>query len=249
MGRVAIVTGASRGIGLAIATRLVEQGASVVITSRKIEQLAAAAAHLDVEGRVVIVAGNAADELHQAETASLAMEHFGRIDYLVNNAGLNPTYAPLLDTALEAVRMTYDTNVVAALGWVQQVHSSWMSDHGGGILNVASIAGLRPRTMIGAYAISMAALVHLTAQLALELAPSIRVNAIAPAIVRPRFASELFESREAEVTASYPMRRLGAPEDVAGAATYLLSDEAAGWVTGHTLVIDGGLSVKSPQEA
>jgi NAD(P)-dependent dehydrogenase (short-subunit alcohol dehydrogenase family) len=247
-GRAAIVTGASRGIGLAIAQRLVEQGASVVITSRNAEHLLAAKAQLDADGQVEIVAGHAADDSHQAEATTVAIERFGRIDYLVNNAGINPSYAPLMETSLEVVRKTFDTNVAASLGWVQHVHRAWMGEHGGAILNVASIAGLRPAPMIGAYAISKAAFVHLTAQLALELAPKIRVNAVAPAVVRTRFARALFDGREDEVAAGYPLRRLGAPEDVAGAATFLLS-EAADWVTGQTLVLDGGLTVTSTQEA
>lgn len=247
-GKTAIVTGASRGIGLAIAERLVAQGANVVITSRNTEQLLAATAHIDADGQVAFVAGHAADADHQVATTALALERFGRIDYLVNNAGINPTYAPLLDTDLDVVRKTYDTNVVAALGWVQHVHRAWMGAHGGAILNVASIAGLRPAPMIGAYAISKAAFVHLTAQLALELAPTIRVNAVAPAVVRTRFASALYDGREDELAAGYPLRRLGAPEDVAGAASFLLSG-AADWVTGQTLVLDGGLTVTSTQDA
>jgi len=131
--------------------------------------------------------------------------------------------------------------VLAALGWVQHVHKAWFAGHGGAVVNVASVAGLRPATGIGMYGASKAALIHLTQQLAVELAPAVRVNAVAPAVVKTRFATALYEGREAEVAAAYPLKRLGVPGDVAGAVAYLASDEAA-WVTGQTIVVDGGMT-------
>ena len=238
-GRTAVVTGASRGIGLAIAQALVLRGANVVITARKSAALLKAAAGLDADARVVAVAGNAADPAHRAETVTAALERFGSLDMVVNNTGINPHYGPLVEADLSAVRKVLDTNVVAALGWVQEAHERWMGAHGGAVVNVASAAGLRAAPMIGAYAVSKAALVHLTEQLAVELAPRVRVNAVAPAVVRTRFAEKLYE-HEASVAARYPLRRIGVPEDVAGAVCFLLSDEAA-WITGQTLILDGGL--------
>jgi NAD(P)-dependent dehydrogenase (short-subunit alcohol dehydrogenase family) len=160
----------------------------------------------------------------------------------VNNTGVNPAYGPLVETDLDLVRKTLDTNVVAALGWVQEVHRRSMGERGGAIVNVASLAGLRQASMIGAYGMSKAALVHLTQQLAAELAPAVRVNAVAPAVVRTRFATVMYENREEQVAASFPLRRLGVPEEVAGVVAFLLTDEAA-WITGQTVVVDGGLSV------
>jgi NAD(P)-dependent dehydrogenase (short-subunit alcohol dehydrogenase family) len=247
-GRVAIVTGASRGIGFAIAKLLTTRGASVCITARKPDALRAAAARLGADDRVEIVAGNAADDGHRAEAVAATIGRFGTVDFLVNNAGINPAYAPLVDTDLDTVRKTFDTNVVASLGWVQEVHGARMADHGGAIVNVASVAGRGPAPMIGAYGASKAAFIHLTSQLAVELAPRVRVNAVAPAVVRTRFASALYEGREDAVTAAYPLGRLGTPDDVAHAVAFLLSD-AAEWVTGQTLVLDGGYTLSSGQEA
>ena len=246
-GRTAIVTGASRGIGLEIARALVARGANVVITARKAEALAEAAAGLDAAGRVHAVAGNTADPDHRVEAVGAALERFGSLEMLVNNTGINLMYGPLVEADLGAVRKVLDTNVVAALGWIQEAHARWMGEHGGTVVNVASAAGLRAAPMIGAYAFSKAALVHLTQQLAVELGPGVRVNAVAPAVVRTRFAEKLYEN-EAAVAARYPLRRIGVPEDVAGAVCFLLSDDAA-WITGHTLVVDGGLLATGGVEA
>jgi NAD(P)-dependent dehydrogenase (short-subunit alcohol dehydrogenase family) len=238
-GRTAVVTGASRGIGLEIARALLARGANVVVTARKEDALAGAASALSADGQVLAVAGNAADPAHRVQAVEAALERFGSLDLLVNNTGINPHYGPLVDADLDAVRKVLDTNVVAALGWIQEAHTRWMAKHGGAVVNVASVAGLRAAPMIGAYAVSKAALAYLTQQLAVELGPRVRVNAVAPAVVRTRFAEKLYEN-EAAVAARYPLRRIGVPEDVAGAVCFLLSDEAA-WITGHTLAVDGGL--------
>jgi len=240
-GKVAVVTGASRGIGRAVAERLVSEGARVVVTARGTEALEAAVSALGGHSVAVGVAGRADDAAHQDEVVARAVEVFGSLDLLVNNTGINPAYGQLVDLDLGAARKILEVNVVAALSWVQKVYRATMADHGGAVVNIASLAGLRPAPGIAFYGVSKAALSHLTASLAAELAPTIRVNAVAPAIVRTRFAEALYAGREESVAATYPMRRLGVPDDVAGAVAHLLSDDAA-WVTGQTLVVDGGLS-------
>ncbi len=238
-GRTALVTGGSRGIGLAIARSLVDRGARVVVTARKPEALAEAVAQLGGPDVAIAVPGHAGDAEHRAEAVRTAVERFGSLDMLVGNVGVNPVYGPMVDLDLDAFRTILDTNVVSSLGLVQEAWRAWMSEHGGSVLFVASVAGLRSSENIGAYGVSKAAIINLTRQLAVELGPKVRVNAVAPAVVTTRFSGALYEGREAEVAAEYPAGRLGMPEDVGEAAAYLLGD-GAGWVTGQTLVLDGG---------
>ncbi|GAA4344919.1 SDR family oxidoreductase [Microbacterium rhizosphaerae] len=239
-GKTAIVTGASRGIGFAIARRLVDEGAHVVITARGEDDLREAATSLGASAR--FVAGKADDPAHQDEVIGTALDAFGSVDLLVNNTGINPAYGPLLDLDLGTARKILEVNVLAALAWVQKVHAAWMGAHGGAIVNVASVAAIQPAPMIAMYGVSKAALKHLTEELAFELAPGIRVNAVAPAVVKTTFARALYEGREAEVSKAYPLRRLGVPDDVGGVVAFLLSDDA-GWMTGQTVVIDGGATL------
>lgn len=241
-GQTAIVTGASRGIGLAIAQRLVDDGARVVITARKPEALAEAVATLGGAEHALGVAGRADDPEHQAETVARAIATFGSADLLVNNAGINPAYGPLMDLDLDAARKIVEVNCLAALAWAQQVYGAWLREHGGAIVNVASIAGMRPAPGIAFYGASKAMLVHLTEELAVELGPGVRVNAVAPAVVKTRFATALYEGREEQVAAEYPLKRLGEPEDVGSVVAFLLSRDA-GWMTGQTLLVDGGVSL------
>lgn len=239
-GRTAIVTGASRGIGLAIAQRLVAEGARVVVTGRKQPALDDAVAELGGPTVALGVAGHAADPAHQAATVAAAIDTFGRADFLVNNTGINPVYGPLMRLDLDAARKIVDVNCIAAVSWLQQVHRAWLREHGGAVVNVASVAGLRPAPGIAFYGASKAMLVHLTEELAVELGPGVRVNAVAPAVVRTRFATALYEGREEQVTAGYPLGRLGEPRDIGSVVAFLLSDDA-GWLTGQTVVVDGGL--------
>src|SRR3954463_3392916 len=240
-GRVALITGGTRGIGLGIAQELVTRGARVGGTARKPEELDAVVAELSAEVAAA-ARGSADDEAHQAEAVALAVERFGRLDLLVNNAAVNPQYGPLVEADLSAVRKVFEVNVTAVLGWTQQAWRASMNEHGGSILNVASVGGIRAGAPIGAYNASKAALIHLTRQLAVELGPSVRVNAIAPAVVKTTFAKALYEGREDDVAQAYPLKRLGVPEDTAKAAAFLLSDDAS-WITGETLVVDGGVTL------
>lgn len=243
-GAVAIVTGASRGIGLGIAERLVADGAQVVITARRAEVLADAVQHLGGPDHALGVAGNAADEAHQDEVIAAAHSRFGGLHLLVNNTGINPAYGPMLDTEVALARKVLDVNVVAAFSWIRKAVASGLGDleHPGAVVNIASVAGLRASGMIGWYGVSKAALIHLTTELGHQLGPAVRVNAVAPAIVKTVFAEALYEGREETVAAAYPMKRLGVPEDIAGAVSFLLSGDAS-WITGQTLTIDGGVTL------
>ena len=242
-GRVAVVTGGSRGIGLAIAVELLARGANVVISARKQPELDAAAESLASTvgpGRVVAVAGNAGSAESRAEIVHRAMESFGALDIMINNAGINPVYGPLMEADLGGVLKIFDVNVVAALGFVQEAYRAWMGEHGGAVVNMASVAGLRSTGVISAYGASKAALIRLTEELAWQLGPAIRVNAVAPGVVKTRFAQALYTADEDAASAPYPMKRLGTPEDVARMVGFLVSD-AASWMTGETVRVDGGL--------
>lgn len=239
-GRTAVVTGASRGIGLAIAERIVAEGGRVVVTARKAEALAEAVASLGGPEHALGIAGHADDPDHRAETIRQAVATFGSLDLLVNNTGINPTYGPLMGLDLDAARKIVEVNVFAALAWVQDAHRAWMGEHGGAVVNISSVAGLRPAPGIAMYGASKAMLRHLTEELAVELGPGIRVNAVAPAVVKTRFATALYEGREEQVCAAYPLKRLGVPEDIGSVVAFLLSDDAA-WMTGQTLTVDGGV--------
>jgi len=247
-GRVAVVTGASRGIGLAVARRIVDEGGRVVITARGAEALAAAAEQLGGPERALAVPGRAHDAAHRAEAVRRALEAFGRVDVLVNNTGINPVFDAVVNVGEAAMAKIFEVNVIAAVGWVREVHNAWMAEHGGAIVNVASLAGQHPSPGIGVYGTSKAALINLTQQLAYELAPRrIRVNAVAPGVVRTRFAEALYADNEEEVAAGYPLGRLGEPEDVAAAVAYLASSDAS-WVTGQVITLDGGRTLRAGVE-
>ncbi len=217
-GKGALVTGASRGIGLAVAAELLSRGADVLITARKAEALEEAAGELrglGHAGKVVALAGNSGDATARADAVTTAVAEFGSLDILINNTGINPTYGPLMDADLDAVRKIFD-------------------------VNVASVAGIRSSGVISAYGASKAALIRLTEELAWQLGPSIRVNAVAPAVVKTKFADALYSSNEEALAATYPMKRLGKPEDVAALIGFLVSNQAS-WITGDVVRVDGGL--------
>lgn len=241
-GRTAVVTGASRGIGLAIAERLVADGARVALTGRNQDALDAAIAALPA-GSAMGVAGRADDPDHRADVYGRVADEWGALDILVANAGINPVHGPLMDLDHDAARKIHEVNVLGTLGWVQAAYHHQQlgfREQGGSVVILSSVAGQVPSEGIGYYGVSKAANAHLTRTLAVELGPTVRVNAVAPAVVKTRFAAALYEGKEAEVVESYPLKRLGKPEDVAAAVAYLVSDDAS-WVTGQVLTLDGGL--------
>lgn len=235
---VTIVTGSSRGIGLGIAQRLVAEGGSVILTGRKRDALDAAVEGLGPNASAV--AGAADDPEHRAAVFAHVAATHGRLDHLVNNTGINPAYGPLTAVDLCAARKILEVNVLATLEWTRDAVAAGLTRS---VVNVASVAGLGASPGIGMYGASKAALINLTAQLAYELAPGIRVNAVAPAVVKTAFARALYEGHEAEAAAAYPLNRLGTPDDIAGPVAFLLSSDAA-WITGQTLQIDGGAGIK-----
>jgi NAD(P)-dependent dehydrogenase (short-subunit alcohol dehydrogenase family) len=237
-GRTAIVTGASRGIGLAIAEALIAGGANVILTSRKQEAADEAAASLGSE-RAVGYGAHATDEEAAAACVAHAVERFGSLDILVNNAGTNPAFGPVVDQDRGRFMKTLEVNLWAPALWTGLAWRAWMQEHGGTVINTASVGGIMVGPDLGVYHASKAALIHLTKQLALELAPKVRVNAVAPGIVRTRLAEALWKEHETAVADATPLKRIGEPSDVASAVAFLASDGAS-WITGETLVMDGG---------
>ena len=241
-GKVAIVTGASRGIGEATAATLLASGArGVAITSRREENLAEAAARLGEPDRLLTMAARADSEEAANATVAAVIERFGSCDILVNNAGTNPSAGLLADVNLGAVAKTWDVNQLGPLLWARSAWNLYMAEHGGSIVNIASVGGMTPGAMIGAYNISKAAVIHLSRQLAMEFAPKVRVNVVAPSVVRTRLAAALWEGIEEHTAAGHPLGRIGEPDDIAAAVLFLVSD-AASWITWVTLPVDGGVT-------
>lgn len=245
-GKVALVTGGSRGIGLATARHFLRAGASVLLTARHAEDLAEAAGALQADtggdGRVAWHVANAGRPEDARAAVGAAVERFGGLDVLVNNAATNPYYGPLLGLDPARAAKTVEVNQTGVLAWVQAAWTAAMADRGGAVVNVSSIGGLAVEAGLGWYGVTKAAVVHLTRQLAAELAPTVRVNAVAPGLVRTRFSTVLVEDHGDDVARRLPLRRLGTPDDVAAAILFLASD-AASWITGETLVVDGGALV------
>lgn len=241
-GRTAIVTGASRGIGYAIAARLISEGVRVVITGRKEEALAEAVTALGGPDVCLGVPGKADDPAHRTDTVERATQAFGAVTLLVNNVGINPVYGPLMQADLGAARKVVEVNALAPLAWVQALCGAGVPDSGA-VVNISSTAGQGTAPGIDLYGASKAMLDHLTRGLALELAPRVRVNAVAPALVRTRFAAPLMSQGEEAAASRYPLERIGIPDDIASTVAFLLSDEAA-WITGTLHTLDGGARLR-----
>jgi NAD(P)-dependent dehydrogenase (short-subunit alcohol dehydrogenase family) len=243
-GKVAIITGSSRGIGRAIAERMAEQGAKVVISSRKAAPCEEVAAAINAKspGHAISVPANISSKDDLQRLVDETRAAFGKVDIVVCNAASNPYYGSQLDISDDAFGKILSNNIVANNWLIGMVTPEMRERKDGAIIIVSSIGGLRGSTVIGAYCISKAADMQLARNLAQELGPdNIRVNCIAPGLVKTDFARALWDTPEGEKRASSgtPLRRLGEPDDLAGAAIYLAS-RAGAWTTGQTIVVDGG---------
>lgn len=245
--KVALITGASRGIGAAIAKHMARCGARVVLASRKLEGLQAVAAEIEAEGgEAAPLTCHTGDPEQIDALLGQAVARFGQVDILVNNAATNPYFGPTLETHEAAWDKTFDVNLKGYFRTSRALarHLTGRSA-GGGIVNISSVVAGMGAPLNGVYAMTKAAVVSLTKCLAMELGPQgIRVNAIAPGLIETHFAKALTENepfRQSVIERS-ALKRLGRPEDIAGAATFLASDEAA-YVTGTVLTIDGGWTV------
>lgn len=242
-GTSALITGGSRGIGFAIAQRLAESGANVLLVSRKAASLEAAARSLaGLDGHVSWLDAHVGNEADATRAVAVCLERYGRLDALVNNAGTNPHFGRLVDITESQMLKTYEVNQASRLFWTKAAVHAWMEEHGGAVLNISSIGGLQPEPGLGWYNVTKAADAHLTRQLAYELGPNVRVNCLAPGLVKTDLARALWESFGDQIAANLPLRRLGEPEDIANLAAFVLSAQAS-WLTGQVIAIDGGTSV------
>ena len=242
-GRAALVTGGSRGIGRAIALAFAQAGAQVAVSSRKAEACQAVVDEITAAGGTAISAPGHAGRGEDIErTVAQTMDAFGRLDILVNNAATNPQFGPLVDFSESAFDKVNEVNVKGPWLYAKAAYHAWMRDHGGSILNIASIGGLKSEPFLGAYGATKAAVVSLTKTMAREMGgQGIRVNAIAPGLIHTDFARILVETPEIHDRAvgATAMGRIGEPDEIAAAAVFLVSD-AASYVDGHVLVVDGG---------
>ena len=247
-GKVAIVTGSSRGIGRAIAEAIADHGARVVISSRKqdsCEEVAAAINAKHGEGRATAIAASISSKNDLQHLADETRARFGQIDVLVCNAASNPYYGPMAGISDDQFRKIFDNNVLANHWLIAMVAPDMVERKDGSIIIVSSVGGLTSSTVIGAYNISKAADFQLARNLAAEFGPSgVRVNCIAPGLIKTDFAKALWENPEVlkAVTRSTPLRRIGLPDEIAGAAVYLASP-ASTFMTGQAMVVDGGSTI------
>ncbi|HEX7886220.1 MAG TPA: SDR family oxidoreductase [Phenylobacterium sp.] len=243
-GKVAVITGSSRGIGRAIAERMADQGAKVVISSRKAGPCEEVANGINEKkpGHAVAVTANISSQEDLQRLMDEARKAFGKIDILVCNAASNPFYGSQLEISDDAFRKVLENNIIANNWMIKMVAPEMKARKDGAIIVISSIGGLRGSDVLGAYAISKAADMQLARNLARELGPyNIRVNCVAPGLVKTDFAKALWDNPEIEArySSDTPLRRLGEPDDLAGAAVYLAS-RAGAWTTGQTIVVDGG---------
>jgi len=244
-GKTALITGGSRGIGLAIAARFVQAGANVMISSRTAADLDEAASGLVAAGapeeRVAWVAAHVGRPEEAQSCVAETLRRFGGLDVLVNNAGTNPYFGPMIDIDVVRAQKTFEVNQLSVLVWTGAAVKAGLR---GSIINVASVGGLGVEPNIGWYNVTKAAVLHITRQLSFELAPDVRVNALAPGLVKTKLAATLWEGPgEERIAAHIPLKRLGVPDDVATMALFLASD-ASSWVTGQTFVVDGGTTTQ-----
>jgi len=239
-GKVALVTGASRGIGKAIAKAYAEAGAKVMLSSRKHDGLVEAAK--DIDGETEVFAAHVGDVDAGRACVAATIERFGGLDILVNNAATNPYFGATLGVDEARYDKTFQVNLRGPVFWSQAAYDAAMREKPGVIVNIASVGGMRAEFGLGVYNVTKAALLHLTRQLAAELGPT-RVVAIAPGLIQTDFASFLVENFGDKLAASLPLKRLGEPEDVANLALFLASDLAS-WITGETYIVDGGAGVR-----
>src|SRR5439155_3463589 len=236
-GKVALVTGASKGIGRAIAAAFADSGAAVMISSRKEDALKEAASTMT--GSVEYAVANAGDADAAQACVAATVERLGGLDILVNNAATNPYMGPMIGISESQAAKTVQVNQWGVLVWTRLAWDAAMAERGGVVINIASVGGMRVGSAIGYYNVTKAAVIHITKQLAQELAPGVRVNAIAPGLVKTDMARALWEPNEQAIGARMPLKRLGEPEDIAAGAVFLASNEAS-WITGEVLAIDGG---------
>src|SRR5690606_9839505 len=245
-GKVVLVTGSTRGIGLAIASRMAEAGARVVISSRSQEDCDRVAAVINAgAGTALPIACNINDSTQLRQLVASAVAQLGRIDVLVCNAALNPYFGTSQDISDEAFDKMLSANIGSVHRLCQLVLPDMAAAGGGSVILVSSIAGLKGSRMLGTYGVTKAASMQMARNLAVEGgAANIRVNCIAPGLVRTEFARALWDNPQllAETVAHYPLGRIGEPEDIAGAAIFLASD-AGSFITGQTIVIDGGATI------
>lgn len=247
-GKVAIITGSSRGIGRAIAERLAEHGAKVVISSRKAgpcEEVAAGINAARGAGRAIAVAANISSKDDLANLVARTREAFGRVDIVVCNAASNPYYGPMSGISDDQFRKILDNNVIANHWLIQMVAPEMIERRDGAIVIVSSIGGLRGSPVIGGYNISKAADFQLARNLAVEFGPhNIRVNCIAPGLIRTDFARALWENPEtlARYNSTTPLGRIGEPDEIAGVAV-MLASKAGSFMTGQGIVVDGGVTI------
>ena len=207
-----------------------------MITSRKAESCEAAADEIGC----IWEAGHVGKPEDAERIVDACMERLGGVDILVNNAGTNPYAGPTIDVDIPRWDKTFEVNLTAPLIWSQLAWNRWMKDNSGVIINISSVGGMATNAYLGVYDITKAALIHLTKQLAAELAPQVRVNAICPGLIKTDFAKFLWEDGKGDQVAEiYPLKRLGEVEDIAAAAAYLAADSGS-WMTGQALVLDGG---------
>ncbi|QNP74162.1 SDR family oxidoreductase [Streptomyces roseirectus] len=235
-GRAALVTGATKGIGLAVARALTEAGARVCVTARDSVEVRRVARELDGAG----LPGDLADPALPRALVALALREFGRLDVLVNNAAVNQPLGPLMDAEPALWARAFAVNVGAPLRLTQCAWRGWMREHGGAVVNVCTEGAVHVGAGVGAYSVSKAALLRLTEQLAGELGPGVRVNSVSPGLTRTGMARFAWEGRTPD---GLPLERFGEPEDVARAVLWLVSGEAD-WVTGADLLVDGGTRVR-----